>query len=73
MGSEFDPFKHHRRSIRLEGWDYTNPAAYFVTICTYNRQPLFDDHRYREIAENTWLYIPNQPHAKQAILDKVQL
>ncbi|RKY63730.1 MAG: transposase, partial [Candidatus Latescibacterota bacterium] len=26
--------RHHRRSIRLKGYDYTQPGAYFVTICT---------------------------------------
>jgi len=24
---------HQRRSIRLKGYDYSNPGAYFVTIC----------------------------------------
>ena len=28
---------HHRRSIRLKGYNYTQPGAYFVTICTKNR------------------------------------
>lgn len=28
---------HHRRSIRLQGYDYTQGGAYFVTICTKNR------------------------------------
>ncbi|WP_420631786.1 transposase [Candidatus Leptofilum sp.] len=37
----YDPYKHHRRSIRLKGYDYTQTGAYFVTICTYKRQPLF--------------------------------
>jgi len=26
--------EHHRRSIRLPGYDYSQPGAYFVTICT---------------------------------------
>ena len=26
---------HHRRSIRLPGHDYSQPGAYFVTICTH--------------------------------------
>jgi REP element-mobilizing transposase RayT len=30
-----------RRSIRLQGFDYTQPGAYFVTICTHRRQPIF--------------------------------
>lgn len=34
----FDPEKHHRRSIRLRNYDYSQPGAYFVTICTYQKQ-----------------------------------
>ncbi len=33
---KFDPQKHHRRSIRLPGYDYSQSGAYFVTICTRN-------------------------------------
>jgi putative transposase len=33
--------KHHRRSIRLPHYDYTDAGAYFVTICTYERVCLF--------------------------------
>lgn len=32
---------HHRRSIRLKGYDYLQAGAYFVTICTQNRECLF--------------------------------
>jgi hypothetical protein len=33
---------HHRRSIRLKGYDYSRPGAYFVTICIHDRaQRLF--------------------------------
>lgn len=39
----YDPTKHHRRSIRLPGYDYGQAAAYFVTICTQNRECIFDD------------------------------
>ena len=39
----YDPNKHHRRSIRLKGYDYTQPGAYFITICTQNRECLFGD------------------------------
>jgi REP element-mobilizing transposase RayT len=31
----------HRRSIRLPEYDYSQVGAYFVTICTYNRECLF--------------------------------
>jgi REP element-mobilizing transposase RayT len=33
----------HRRSIRLKGYDYAYPGAYFVTICTHNREHLFGE------------------------------
>jgi len=35
--------RHHRRSIRLQGWDYSEARAYFVTICTQNHQCLLGD------------------------------
>jgi len=40
---KYDPTKHHRRSIRLKGYDYRNEGAYFVTICTKNRECVLDD------------------------------
>jgi putative transposase len=39
----FDPKKHHRRSIRLQGYDYTQPGAYFVTKVMRRREFLFGD------------------------------
>ncbi len=39
----YDPDKHNRRSIRLPGWDYRRPAAYFVTICAHRRRCLFGE------------------------------
>jgi len=40
---KFDSQKRHRRSIRLKGYDYTQPGAYFVTLVTYDRVPLFGE------------------------------
>lgn len=37
----YDPAIHHRRSIRLRGYDYTRPGEYFVTCRTQGRRPLF--------------------------------
>ncbi len=37
----YDPAIHHRRSIRLRGYDYSQPGAYFVTLCTQKRKRLF--------------------------------
>lgn len=33
----YDPTRHHRRSVRLRHYDYAQPGAYFVTICTHHR------------------------------------
>ena len=33
----------HRHSLRLPNYDYSQEGAYFVTICTYNRRPLFGE------------------------------
>ncbi|MEB3120773.1 MAG: transposase [Snowella sp.] len=40
---KFDPEKHHRRSIRLKNYDYSQPGYYFLTICTYQRQSWFGE------------------------------
>ncbi|MCA1554299.1 MAG: hypothetical protein LC737_07975 [Chloroflexi bacterium] len=40
---KYDPFKYHRRSIRLRGYDYSQAGAYFVTICAQNRECLFGE------------------------------
>ncbi len=34
---------YHHHSIRLPGHDYSSPGAYFITICTHNRQCLFGE------------------------------
>ncbi|MEZ5540029.1 MAG: transposase [Pseudomonadales bacterium] len=39
----FNPDIHHRRSVRLRGYDYAQAGAYFVTICTQNRECLFGE------------------------------
>ncbi|WP_029215059.1 transposase [Kallotenue papyrolyticum] len=70
--TRYDPNRHHRRSIRLPGYDYTQPGAYFVTICTHERAHLFGQvvdegmvlNALGEIARQCWLAIPDHfPHA----------
>ena len=39
----YDPDKHDRRSIRLQGYDYSQPGVYFITICTQGRACLFGE------------------------------
>ena len=38
---KFGSEKHHRRSVRLKRYDYTSNNAYFVTICSYQKECLF--------------------------------
>ena len=41
--TRYNPQIHHRRSIRLKGYDYSRTGAYFITICAYNRLCLFGE------------------------------
>jgi REP element-mobilizing transposase RayT len=50
--SKYDSPKHHRRSIRLKHYDYSQSGAYFVTICTRGRQCLFGEIIDGDIALN---------------------
>ena len=52
-----------RRSIRLKGYDYTRPGAYFVTLCAHERACLFGAivdgamrlNGYGEVVREEWL------------------
>jgi len=35
------PESHDRRTIRLKEYDYAQPGAYFITICTHNHKQIF--------------------------------
>ena len=64
--SKFDPQKHHRKSIRLKGYDYSQQGVYFVTIVTYHRDCLFGEivkeemifNDFSKIADECWRAIP---------------
>jgi hypothetical protein len=66
MRSKFDPQKHHRRSIRLPNYDYSQSGAYFITIVTYQRALLFGKivnaemqlNDFGKIADECWRAIP---------------
>jgi len=70
---KYDPAKHHRRSIRLQGYDYATPGAYFVTLCIQNRECLLGEIRAEgelhlndagRMATECWSAIPTHfPHA----------
>ena len=40
---QYNPNKHHRQSIRLNGYDYSREGVYFITICTQNMECLFGE------------------------------
>ena len=63
----YNPQIHHRRSIRLKGYDYSQAGWYFVTICCHGRACLFGDvinnkmvlNEYGQIANNEWMKTPD--------------
>jgi REP element-mobilizing transposase RayT len=69
---KYDPQKQHRRSIRLQGYDYAQPGAYFVTMVAWQRECLFGEiihsplpgeptlrlNPYGRIVERAWSDLP---------------
>ncbi|MBC7476172.1 MAG: transposase, partial [Candidatus Sericytochromatia bacterium] len=60
---KFNPDIHHRKSIRLKNYDYSQNGAYFITICTNERKMIFSEiinehselNPLGKIVENEWL------------------
>lgn len=40
---KYNPDIHHRKSIRLKGYDYSKEGMYFITICTQNKENIFGE------------------------------
>ena len=63
---KYNPDIHYRRSIRLQGYDYNQAGAYFITICTQNRECLLGDiqegnyllNEFSKIVIDVWQNIP---------------
>jgi REP element-mobilizing transposase RayT len=61
--SNYNPNKHHRKSIRLVGYDYSQAGLYFVTICCEDKICRFGQvkngtmvlNEYGQIANDEWL------------------
>jgi putative transposase len=59
---------HHRRSIRLKGYDYSQAGLYFITICVQDRKCLFGEivdgemilNDAGKMADNEWVKIPER-------------
>jgi REP element-mobilizing transposase RayT len=64
--NRYNPNIHHRRSIRLKGYDYTQAGLYFITICCQDRICRFGNvengemilNEYGQIAYNEWVKTP---------------
>jgi putative transposase len=39
--SKYNPYIHHRRSIRLREYDYSQQGGYFITICAKSKECIF--------------------------------
>ena len=75
---KYNPDIHHRKSIRLKGYDYSQAGLYFITICCQDRicrfgEILTDENLQPKmilndagiIANECWLEIPEHfPNAK---------
>jgi REP element-mobilizing transposase RayT len=65
---KFDPKIHHRHSIRLKGYDYSQAGAYFVTIVAWQREMLFGEivdgemklNEFGEIISEKWQWLETQ-------------
>ncbi|MCW3118448.1 MAG: hypothetical protein JWM28_2530 [Chitinophagaceae bacterium] len=65
---QYTPNIHHRRSIRLKGYDYSQTGSYFITICVKDRKCLFGEivdgvmilNDAGKMADNEWCKIPGR-------------
>jgi len=64
----YNPDIHHRRSIRLREYDYSQPGAYYVSICIQGHKCLLGEialgqmnqNHAGEMVERAWKWIPRQ-------------
>jgi REP element-mobilizing transposase RayT len=63
---KYNPKEHHRRSIRLKDYDYSQAGAYFVTICTHKKKCILENeedgkvtlNEVGQMVEKTWIELP---------------
>ncbi|MFT5723680.1 MAG: putative transposase [Bacteroidia bacterium] len=68
--SKYNSNMHHRRSIRLKGYDYSQAGLYFITICCQDRICRFGHvengemilNEYGQIAYDEWMKLSNRFH-----------
>src|SRR3970282_1281495 len=58
---KYNPDIHHRKSIRLKGYDYSQGGAYFIMICARNKELYFQKHpELKRILIRQWQEIPDR-------------
>jgi REP element-mobilizing transposase RayT len=57
---KYDPDVHHRRSIRLAGYDYSMAGYYFVTICTNEREIVLGRAEVADAVADVWAGLPRR-------------
>jgi REP element-mobilizing transposase RayT len=58
---KYNPEINHRKSIRLKGYDYSQDGAYFLTICTRNKELYFEVYsELKEILRRHWVELPER-------------
>ena len=67
---KYNPDIHHRRSIRLKGYDYSQSGLYFITLCVINKIYMFGNvvdgkmqlNDMGQLVEQEWLNTINIRH-----------
>lgn len=59
-----------RKHIRLSGFDYRSASYYFVTICTFQREWLFEPPYIKTWVGHTWLQLPTWESMQHVVLDE---
>ena len=75
----YNPEKRNRKSVRLNGYDYSQPGFYYVTICTQDRIERFGGvldagmvfNEYGKMVDVEWNQIPER--YEHVVLDKYQI
>ncbi|WP_439290922.1 transposase [Lonepinella koalarum] len=65
---QYNPNIHHRKTIRLQHYNYAAAGSYFITICCFENQPIFGKiingemilNENGKIAQQEWLNTVNK-------------
>src|SRR5690606_5439296 len=66
--SRYNPHIHHRKSIRMKGYDYAQAGLYFITICCQDRICRFGHVENGEMVLNEYGNIANDEWLRTTIL-----